>query len=585
MDITPKSESLEKILTGLETNFYVPDYQRDYSWTSDEVETLWIDLKNAFKNKTDYFMGTVVLKEHSESEEKFDIVDGQQRLATFSILFSVFNIIGCRFHLQLDLLPDVARNEHNKKFAEKMRNIAIQRLREASEPDNYFLHLNKKDSPSFRGIIESDGPLLITDEDLKIVKNESRLIKTKKIFIKKILNDFKGADSIEQLYSFLVHIVKKLRFISIRVKTDYEAFLLFESLNSKGMDLSVADLVKNKILMHANGASSAELLDNWEEMMRSIESSRVSPVDFLRIYWDAIRGINTTKKELYKFICHYIESLPATKTAVEQFSLDIKDKAESLSSFANSRLIFPDCIQNSNKALKYCGEINQLRYATCYPVLLYAFSNREDLIDKLAELSLSFLFRWITVGDYSVGGAKAVFDEVLKLLNDPSKTEPDIIAPFFKHEDKVGDIAFQSSFKQLKLQDNALAKYIVSKVYLYSNKAQAIPNYSEIHLEHVLPQVSKRWEAAGFTIPEGTLIKDWVYHIGNMVLLDKTINTKIKNSVFKVKFPEYKGSPFPDTNMIYNVATSGRDWSPEWIIERADEISKSVSDIWPLKKN
>lgn len=144
MNITPESKSLEKILSGFERSYYVPDYQRDYSWTTDEVETLWIDVINSYKQSSDYFMGTVVLKKYSDSEDCFDIVDGQQRLATFSILFSVIASIGECFKNNSSIFKDAKRDSDSEKIARKIESIASGRLLEVSEPDNYFVKLNKK---------------------------------------------------------------------------------------------------------------------------------------------------------------------------------------------------------------------------------------------------------------------------------------------------------------------------------------------------------------------------------------------------------------------------------------------------------
>lgn len=581
MDITPESKNLEKILTGLETNYSVPDYQRDYSWSADEVETLWLDLWNSYEQKSEYFMGTVVLKNKDYSDEKFDIVDGQQRLATFSILFSVLNTIGEVFNSTPELLPEVPRDKENINQARRISQISLQRLREASEPDNYFLKLNKKDNQVFQNIIRNTDTLLLSDTELKIIKNDRRLIKTQKSFYKNIYESFSGESAIDNLYKFLVHIVKKLKFISIEVKTDYDAFLLFESLNSKGMDLSVSDLVKNKILMHAKNGESEELLDNWDEMIRSLDESRLSAVDFLRVYWEAIQSINTTKKELYKYINRHIED---ENTKVREFSIDIKEQAESLSIYAGRALVFPDCHHKTEVYLRNCGEINLLKYTICYPAIMYAFKYRKSLLDNLTELSLSFLFRWITVGDFSVGGAKKVFDEVLKRMRDDNNSDEFILEPFLKHEEKIGDSEFKASFKQLKVQDNLLAKYIISKVHLYKTSHQTIPNYSEVHLEHVIPQKPQKWDDEGRFVPSaGTSTKDWIYHIGNFLLLNKKINLKIQNSIFSQKYTEYAESPFPDTELVYKQAKKGKNWEVSWLLERSSDLADVAPKIWPIK--
>ncbi|WP_341503869.1 DUF262 domain-containing HNH endonuclease family protein [Gallaecimonas sp. GXIMD4217] len=584
MEIKPESKSLESILSGLETSYLVPDYQRDYSWSPNEVETLWTDIWNSFEQKAEYFMGTIVLKKRDDSVDCFDIVDGQQRLATFSVLFSVISSIAGSFANTPQVFGKVERNKENISIANRTFTIAVNRLREASEPDNYFLRLNKKDNDIFQKIIREEESVLISDDELKINKSDKRLIKTRKVFFSQIFDTLKDDGAIRTLNSLLVHMVKKLKFITIEVKTDYDAFLLFESLNSKGMDLSVSDLVKNKILMRAGGdeGKSDKLLCNWDEMISFIESSRLSPVDFLRIYWEAIRGINTTKKELYKYVSRYIDS---NSTDILKFSADLKDKAESLSVYAASDLNFPESMHRKEKYLRYCGEINLLKYTTCYPLIMFIKEHRPEILDEISRISLSFLFRWITVGDFSVGGAKRVFDIVIKSAKNDSATLTDIIAPFKVHQDKIGDAAFKDSLKKFRTQDNQIAKYILSKVYLEQSKKESVPNYSEIHLEHVIPQQPSKWKVNGkFKVSEGAQIEDLIYSIGNMTLLNKSMNQKIKNDVFDEKCIYYKDSVFPQTKDIYDrFSISGEFWSVPWILSRCEEIADVADKIWPLE--
>ena len=361
MNITPESKSLEKILSGFERSYYVPDYQRDYSWTTDEVETLWVDVINSYKQSSDYFMGTVVLKKYSNSEDCFDIVDGQQRLATFSILFSVIASVGECFKSNSSIFSEVKRDTESEKIAKKIESIASGRLLEVSEPDNYFVKLNKNNDTCFQSIVRKRARVLLTEDELKVNKSDKRLIKTQKQFYKLIWNDLKGADALEKLKNILVHIVKKLKFITIEVETDYDAFLLFESLNSKGMDLSVADLVKNKILMRWNNSSQQEssdiILQSWDNMISNIETTRVSPVDFLRVYWESIKNTNTTKKELYKYISRDVDSCDLEE--LMGFSKDLLEQSEYLSDYASRALVFP---VSSHKKEKYIRAGSNFNY-------------------------------------------------------------------------------------------------------------------------------------------------------------------------------------------------------------------------------
>jgi len=584
MHITPESKSLEKILTGLETKYSVPDYQRDYSWSVNEVETLWTDIVISHRQQSEYFMGTIVLKKHEKDSDIFDIVDGQQRLATFSMLFQVLAGLGESFSSNPKVLEQVERNPASLELAKKLAKVARARLREPSEPDNYYLRLNKKDNELFEYIVRDESASSFSTEDAlnKINKSDKRLLKTRKTFTQKIIEEFKGKDALQEVYSTLVHIVKRLKFITIEVETDYDAFLLFESLNSKGMDLSVADLLKNKILMKANGDEniSEVLLNNWESMISSVEASRLSPVDFLRVYWEAIQGANITKKELYKNIGVHIDK----SDDILLFSKQLKDIAFDFSIYASNELLFPISIHQAgkDKYLAFCGEINSLKYTTCLPLLMYTHQHKPEMLCSLAKLSLSFLFRWITIGDYSVGGAKKIFDEVMKRLQN-NRPKEDVLEPFFSQSDKIGDDAFINSMRQFKAHDNQIAKYILSKYYLFMNKEQSIPNYSEVHLEHVIPQVCTLWEKDdNFILPKGAYTKDYIYNIGNLTLLHKQINQSIKNKTFDKKAKEYCDSVFPETKDIFLQFKAGIYWNAEVIDKRGQEIAIKSPSIWPL---
>lgn len=582
MNIIPESKSLEKILTGLETKYIVPDYQRDYSWSVNEVETLWADIIVSHSQLSEYFMGTIVLKKHNKDIDIFDIVDGQQRLATFSMLFYVLANIGESFKSNLNIFSDVNREQSSIELAGKISKIARARLREPSEPDNYYLKLNKKDNDLFESTVRNEKKDFFNESINKISKSDSRLTKTRKTFTKKIIEEFVGPNALQEIYSILVHTVKRLKFITIEVETDYDAFLLFESLNSKGMDLSVADLLKNKILMKAGGDENKNevLLNNWEAMIGYIESSRLSPVDFLRVYWEAIEGTNITKKELYKHIGSSIDS----SSNIIYFSKALRNSAADFSIYAANDLLFPASHHYFGKSdhLAYCGEINTLKYTTCLPLLMYAYQNNKNLMPMLSKLSLSFLFRWITVGDYSVGGAKKVFDEVLRRLSSNEEAHF-AIEPFFSQNDKIGDEAFITSMSQFKAQDNQIAKYILAKCYLHENSSQSIPNFNEIHLEHVLPQASNLWEKdEKFILPKGTFSKDYVYNIGNLTLLHKPINLSIKNKIFSEKCMNYSDSIFPSTKSIFNLYKNNGYWNAEVIEQRGKAIASNAPAIWSL---
>ncbi len=114
------------------------------------------------------------------------------------------------------------------ELSAKIAKIARARLREPSEPDNYYLKLNKKNNELFESIIRDEGKdtFPVDESKFKVNKSDGRLIKTKKTFNKKINGDFTGKNALQEIYSTLIHVVKKLKFITIEVENDYDAFFI-----------------------------------------------------------------------------------------------------------------------------------------------------------------------------------------------------------------------------------------------------------------------------------------------------------------------------------------------------------------------
>ena len=115
MEIKPETTNLEDLFAGSTTGYYIPKYQRDYSWKIDELDELWEDIFKAYEKQEKYFMGTIVLNKenHEEHQKQYDIVDGQQRLATFAILFNAIRIVSCNFEND-EVFPNTNKNRHGK---------------------------------------------------------------------------------------------------------------------------------------------------------------------------------------------------------------------------------------------------------------------------------------------------------------------------------------------------------------------------------------------------------------------------------------------------------------------------------------
>lgn len=245
MDIDAKSKTWSALVNSEDVKYYIPNYQRYYSWTRNkELPELWSDLIAAFKNKTTYFMGTLLFSKKSDGN--FDVVDGQQRMLSFTILFSV--IRDYALLSRSGVISDSQLNYQSEGIKDKSKFVSdfiydSTRTLQRSSDESYFVVANK-DKDSFDKIIDG-APEVETSSG----KTSNRIIKAKYFFQREIQQEFfNKSGSLNKLSEFQQFISKKIKFVSIVVEDEFDAYTIFESLNSKGMDLSLADLLKNKIL-------------------------------------------------------------------------------------------------------------------------------------------------------------------------------------------------------------------------------------------------------------------------------------------------------------------------------------------------
>ncbi len=591
MDIKSESVCLEKLFSGIETTFTVPVYQRDYSWKLNQAEELFNDIYVSFTNKTPYFLGTIVLNTENNEDDKFDIIDGQQRLATFTILLSCIRNLASAIAEKnyTSSFSTLTINEEVLKKCKKIANISGGTLLHQSEPDHYYLRLNNKDGELFAADIQKEVEPLLTKEDFKIIPNDNRIIKVKKFFSSKLFDAFvKKEDGVSMLYDFLLHVIKKLLFLKIEVETDSDAYLLFESLNSKGLELSTSDLLKNRMLLScSNEEQKQKVLKNWDDMISLLENSRYSPTDFLRFYWAAFQK-NITKKELYKSIKDKLSA-----ETVEALSKDFLKYAEFFQSMTSKELIFPSTNYRQDDIERHYAEINNLRYSICYPLFMRAHKERPEILPALVEKSKIFLFRIITVGGRSVGFASETFSNALTYIKGDVQEDGSIkiysdekIFQLFEKNDILDD-DFRDCLKYKSFTDNNIAKYFLVNVELHKKGWTKIINQKEVHLEHILPQKHDKWK---FTCGEKS-IEDWVYTIGNMTLLERKLNQSIQNSPFKDKVQRYRehenlneGTGVSITYDIFNkYQDKAYDWTRREISDRTDEFIKIATELWSCK--
>mgnify|MGYP006431301613 CR=1 FL=1 len=587
MKIQSETQALQYIFSGVDTRYAVPHYQRDYSWTFDHRSEFWSDILSSFNAETEYFLGSIVLNtETVASTGSLEIVDGQQRLTTLTTLFAAIRDISSAYVNQSDhdTFKNIdATNHPNRDKADRAKNLSNNLIVCLGEPDNFYLKLNEKDQQQFIRGVQKPNAALLTNEEQKPYKAEARVLKSKKFFSRKIIDEFiSKPDGFLKLERFTLFCMTKLLILRISVESDTDAYLLFETLNDRGLDLSISDLVKNRLLMSCEGNTQRkdEILDKWNQLIEKLNKSRFQPHDFLRFYWCAFHA-PCSKKELYKKIKDEIDS-----NDVDSLVNAWIEAAEYFCSITYKDTRFPSASIAPNSVDSTYVELKEMGYSVYLPFFLKLNRERPELLAKVACVCLSYLFRIISIGRFSAGRAEKRFNSAIDALEE-DKTDEEIIKCFEKDPESSDD-KFVERLKTMRFDENKTARYFLAKIHLHEMGPGHPLNYG-VHLEHILPQSSTAWPQfdAGERARE-----DWVYNIGNMTLLEEAINKSLHTSPFTTKVgrfnqrtskQEQERTAIPMTYNIYQTYISeNRDWDREWIMERAQEFACKATEVWKL---
>ncbi|EJM0522509.1 DUF262 domain-containing protein, partial [Campylobacter jejuni] len=260
-------------LFSKDRTYSVPKYQRNYSWDEDQWEDLWSDIEDLEKSNYPHFMGSIVLQE-TKDVKNIDIIDGQQRLSTLSIFIAAVIVY----------IDDLVKKDKDKINNEKRKEIFNKKYLgyESSTTLKIVpkLTLNKTNNNFFTTYIINQN---IPDKPTLADADKSNLLlhKAFDFFQKKIKEKFQEEDG-KKIAEYVEMIGEQLKFIVIIVQNELDAYVLFQTLNARGAELTAADLLKNYFLsLLKNDSEALEQANSiWEDINNKISTEKIP--DFLR---------------------------------------------------------------------------------------------------------------------------------------------------------------------------------------------------------------------------------------------------------------------------------------------------------------
>jgi len=554
-------------------NFRVPDHQRDYAWPTGAVEQFLEDVDSALKNnEPDYFIGLIVLVEPT-TDNSWQILDGQQRLATSTMIYSAIR----SWLLQNGFDKDAQKVQE--------RYIGISELGE--EKDRPRIALNVKD----RNIFENAVANQVSDDYLEAQKKKSgRNSSTRKLIeaiitCRKYISDLakEGGTTIEaqakQLFKLSDYLRDNVHVAYMDVASSGNAYVIFEALNDRGIDLSVLDLVKNFIF----GTAGTDLIKaqfNWVKMTTILADRKAD--DFLKVFWTSRYG-RVQRGTLF----NKIKAKYPNKTSVVKLSQELCEAVELYTALdspdSDVWSVHPDVTR------EYIKTLTLLIGTQVRPILLSAlFKLPPQKIERLLYWLVTLIVRYQTVGGGRTGRLEQQCTYVApKIFSGELKTPQAIWEQISSIVPK--DDEFKNDFKAYTEATASKARYILTQLELVKWKKEnpgkgieKIPcsDPSILNLEHILPEnPSNEWNK--IIAVDKNIVSECLHNIGNLCLLNAKANKKLGSSSFSTKANKYY--KISDLISTRDLAVKYSEWNRHNIEKRAAELSELAVEAWPIK--
>ncbi len=558
-----RNDTYRKLL-GNGLTYRVPRFQRDYSWGDEEWEDLWLDILGTLDpdGETGHYMGYLVLQ--TKDDKQFDIIDGQQRLTTLSILV----LAALR---QLKTLMDQGRDaERVRQRLEGLRQTYIGYLDPVTLVPRSKLTLNRNNDDYYQTYLV---PLADSLPRRGFKASEHGLRKAFEWFERRIHDHVNTAPDPGIAVARLVdEMSDRLFFTVITVDDELNAYKVFETLNSRGVRLSATDLLKNYLfsILHREGQHERELRaldDRWEQVVGRLGAESLP--DFLRVHWISRRSF-VRQSELFKTIRGQVADRQDVFRLLQEMESDVD---------AYLALTQPDASEWTPDLRKDARCLRLFGVRQPLPLLMAA--HRALPAARFASLLrcvVAMSFRYNVICNYQTSEQERTYHaEAARVARAEHRTDREILEalrPVYPSDEQ-----FRSSFTgktmSLKGRSRRILRYILCELERQASGLHLDYEDAAITLEHICPlNPADGWPQ--FTDEE---IDTFTSRLGNILLLERRPNRDIGNAEYPDKRSAYAGSAYRTTQ---NVAEQHAEWSPDRIESRQAAMARVATGVWRI---
>lgn len=554
---------MQSIRTFFENEYFIPSYQRDYSWDDGNISDFWNDIIDTIHigGSFEHFLGQILIHKDIELGGKRYLIDGQQRVLTCSIFTRAIQLVAKEI---LSIMPN---DGSMMRVVVNTESILGSNRDEGLSPK---LKLgNPTDNDYYQQYVLNALPTNLNRrrKSLKLISSAYRN------FYKKIRN-YVGLeedesivdDAREKLANLYNVFAKKVIVMVLETGELSDAFVIFETLNARGKDLGASDLLKNYIFSKSRGNINIAEAD-WQTMISNLSSS--DPTSYIRHYWNSNHE-KVSGRMLYRTITNGITNMQGALN----FLNNLKVYSSTYAALNDASLASDVFVNSSLK--KSLGILNTLNAKTFYPIVLALKQTNYSEIDiaKVLKSIEIYMFRNHTICGNNPNETEVLFARIaLKIFEANGQLTANEICQTI-NINIVTDNIFQATFKEYSSENKSIIRLIFRKIHAYLDGALELNfDNNAVHVEHIMPQNKEQWPEISNDQHE-----KYLWRLGNLCLLDGVLNESNSNRPFAAKKPTYVTSIIRPNSEISNYDT----WEQNSIEDRQSKLAELAVNIWSI---
>ena len=563
--ISVNKQTIEQFLLNARTKpFIIPDYQRPYSWTSDQINTLFKDIWEFTCNEggTDkegtYFLGSIVFYENKNGEQ--EIIDGQQRITSIFLLLRA---------IYTKLSKPKEKTEEAKNFINKIEPLIWKTNKLTGKVEYSSILLNSKvisetENEVLKKILET-GEVNERLED-NYSKNYNQILE---------LIEEKSVENALMIYHFIYALLNQVIILPITADSQETALTIFSTLNDRGLPLSDADIFKAKIYNYLQSKEEKkEFIEKWKELEENTQNISENIQKLFYYYMFYLRALENDRNTTTPGLRKYYSTNKFERLLKNNVLDELKKILNIWEIIVNSTQFIENESWSENKDI-----LKALNILTSYPnefwkypVIVYylVHKDKKDFEEKflkfLRKLYVELLKKYIESPTIN-----AVKSNILKLNAEIINSDKPVFDFKSLSEDEIKE--------KIKIPHrNAVRMLLKTLAYDYDIQDELLPEKWEI--EHILPV---KWENSYDLRENEKIAKEKIEHLGNKTPFEKKLNIIATNNYFSKKKLSYSKSKIEMTKEIGK--TKSDKWDLDDIVERDVRMTDRIVNILKLWDN